>query len=149
MSTERTITLKKRMASSLLNNEKGKPIQFIGSGFINRNPDGVSCYCSPDVAYVDNLLYGLKYDEGEIDVSCTISLDRFNGSRRMWCFGSFIENRTISPHKPKVIDIRNGVYYMKGSYFFLDNWCEKRYFEQIPQRTIFPVYVKVERINTI
>ena len=38
---------------------------------------------------------------------------------------------------------------MKGSYFYLDNWCKKRYFEQIPQRTIFPVYVKVERINTI
>lgn len=156
MDWDRTITLRKRMAASSVR-EDGLPIQFLGSGYINRNPKGDGCSCSPDAAFVKNLLPDLEYNEGErgeIDVDCTISLDSFDGSVMMWCFGRRIESRCVSPHKPELVKIDNNpdeharadTYRLKGSSFYLDAWCRNRYFMQHPAGDIFPVYVSVKRI---
>lgn len=158
MSQERTITLRKRIAASKCKSEDGKPIQFLGSGFINRHKNGKSCSCSPDAMFVENILPDLKWDEGErgeVDVNCTISLDPFDGAVQMWCFGRQIQSRSVTPYKPILIKTDNNpnerdradTYKMRGSYMYLDEWCNSAYFEQIPAGDIFPVYVSVKRID--
>lgn len=152
MDWDRTITLRKRMAASSVR-EDGLPIQFLGSGRINRSPKGDACFCVPDAAFVKNLLPDLEYNEtesGEIDVDCTISLDPFEGSVMMWCFGRRIESRGVSPNWPELVKKGNNpdadIYRLKGSAFYLDGCWQNRYFMQHPAGDIFPVYVSVKRI---
>ena len=148
-SLKRTIVLKCHMANTKAKNTEGKRIQFLGSGYINRQKDGVSCKCSPDAAFVPDLLPDLKYKEGEIEVDCTVSLDQFEGSTQMWCFGNKLESRAITPYKPEFVRTEedSDVYKMKGDYMYLDEWCSKVYFANIPNGRIFPVYVSVKRIS--
>ena len=46
MSTERTITLRKRMAASKCKDKEGREVQFLGSGYINRWKNGVGIFDS-------------------------------------------------------------------------------------------------------
>ena len=94
MSQERTITLRKRIAASKCKTEDGKPIQCLGSGYINRWKNGKGCSCSPDAMFAENILPDLKWDECEIYVNCTISLDPFDGAVEMWCFGRRLQSRS-------------------------------------------------------
>lgn len=52
MSTERTITLRKRMAASKCKDKEGREVQFLGSGYINRWKNGKGCSCSPDALFI-------------------------------------------------------------------------------------------------
>lgn len=155
MSQERTITLRKRIATSKCKTEDGKPIQFLGSGYINRWKNGKGCSCSPDAMFAENILPDLKWDECEIYVNCTISLDPFEGAVEMWCFGRRLQSRAVTPYKPTLLKTDNNTnerdradtYKMKGSFMYLDSWCDNAFFEQIPAGEIFPVYVSVKRID--
>lgn len=147
METNRTIVLKRHIVASRITDENGKVIQIIGSGYINRRPDGESCNCSPDALFAPALLPDLGYDEGEIEVNCTISLDEFEGSTPMWCFGQKYRTRCISLVKPVFVrsDKDADTYRNLPSYMYLDCWCENVYFANIPEGAIFPVFIKVER----
>lgn len=126
--------------------ENGIPIQFLGSGYINRQSDGISCKCSPDAVFVPNLLPDLKYSEGEIEVDCTICLEQTEGAIQMWCFGR--KTRCISLTKPELCKMseESDTYKNLNSYMYLDRGTRTKYFTQIPDGIIFPVYVKVNRI---
>lgn len=148
MNTDKTIVLRKRMAATKVQDEDGTPIQLLGSGYINRWSNGEGCEPSPDAAYFPRLLEDLDYDEGEVEVDVTISLEPFNQAREMWCFGDKVEGRVISPYKPTK-KTRKGktLYSVRGSFFYLDCFWDKRYFEQIPGGEIFPVYISVKRVE--
>lgn len=154
MSREKTITIRMRMAASKVKDENGVPVQFLGTGFINRWGDGRGCSPSPSAAAVPMMLYGLKWTQGEIDVDVTISLEPFDQARVMWCLGYRVESRIVTPYKPYDVkeyeteDGDSGVEaMMRGGSFYLDNWTCERYFEQIPAGTVFPVYVSVKRAS--
>lgn len=155
MSTERTITLRKRMAASKCKDKDGREVQFLCSSFINRRKNGKSC-CSPDALFISEFLPDLKFEEGEVDVDLTLSLDHIEGGREMWVFGLRLQSRGITPFKPKLVmaDFRNDEYNkadkwsMCGSFCFLDQWCCKAYFEQIPVSSEpFRVWATVKRVQ--
>jgi hypothetical protein len=143
-----TIVLRKRIAASKVKDEDGTPIQFLGSGYINRCKNGKACNCSPDAMFVRNLLPDLGYDEGErgeVDVDVKISLSTYDGAVKMWCFGAEKRDRCITPYEP-IRHGRNRIS-VKCSYMQLALWNDKEYFVQIPAGEIFPVYVSVERVK--
>lgn len=154
MSTARTITLRKRMAASKCKNSEGRAIQFLGSGYINRRKDGKGCNCSPDALFIADFLPGLEWSEGEVDVDLTLSLDPIEGWRQMWVFGLSLKLRSLTPLKPRLIKRdtereereRADTWSIKDGYCYLDGWCEKVYFEQIPVTSEpFPVWATVKR----
>lgn len=156
MSTERTITLRKRMAASKCKDTEGRAIQFLGSGYINRTKDGQGCHCSPDALFISEFLPKLKWSEGEVDVDLTLSLDPIEGGRQMWVFGLRLKSRSLTPFKPKLIKRdteseereRADTWSIKNGACYLDYWCSKAYFEQIPVTSEpFPVWATVKRVS--
>lgn len=133
------------MCATKVKDEEGRPIQFVGSGYINRYRNGKGCDCAPDAAFLPVLLYGLKWGEGEIDVDMTISLEPFAHARVMWCFGDRIESRCLTPYRPTPVKGKKDTFNLCGSFLYLDNWTTLRYFEQMPAGSIFPVFVSVKR----
>lgn len=156
MSTERTITLRKRMAASKCKDKEGREVQFLGSGYINRWKNGKGCSCSPDSLFISEFLPDLRFEEGEVDVDLTLSLDPVKDGREMWVFGLVLKARALTPFKPKLIKAdkkkddygRADEWSMCGSFCYLDGWCCERYFEQIPATPDpFPVWATVKRIS--
>ena len=156
MSTERTITLRKRMAASKCKDKEGREVQFLGSGYLNRWKNGKGCSCSPDALFISEFLPDLKFEEGEVDVDLTLSLDPVDGGRQMWVFGLRLQSRMLTPFKPKLIRAdteseerdRADTWSVKGSECYLDGWCDQAYFEQIPVTPEpFPVWATVKRVQ--
>ena len=155
MSTERTITLRKRMAASKSRDKEGREVQFLCSSFINRRKSGKSC-CSSDAIFISEFLPDLKFEEGEVDVDLTLSLDHIEGGRQMWVFGLRLKSRMLTPFKPKLIKAdteseerdRADTWSVKGSECYLDSWCDQAYFEQIPVTPEpFRVWATVKRVQ--
>lgn len=144
------------MAATKCKNKDGQEIQLLGSGFINRWKDGLGCSCSPDALFIAEFLPELKWDDGEVDVDLTLSLDPVEGGRQMWVFGLRLQSRMLTPFKPKLVkrDTRHNErdradkWRVAGDACYLDGWCDNAYFEQIPVTPEpFPVWATVKRVQ--
>ena len=90
------------MAASKCKDKEGREAQFPGSGYINRWKNGKGCSCSPDALFISEFLPDLRFEEGEVDVDLTLSLDHIEGGREMWVFGLRLKSRMLTTIKPKL-----------------------------------------------
>ena len=145
------ITLTKRICAA------SDGYQFITSGFPNRSRDKKT-FDSVDGLFVRKpLIENLRATEADIEgdprgrqgieVDFTIYRTRRRGTRKMWVFGFLGRSRAITQYKPlSVTPTEDGcTAVVKLGTMYLDSWCQKNYFPDIPAGTVFPVWVKVKR----
>lgn len=135
--------------------------QFLTSGYPNRSKDKKT-FNSMDGLWAKDLLPDLKDNEtdhkdpdGKLDsrqgiqVNVHVSSEPKDDYELMFVFGFLGRSRLITPFAPKnvrkgkdstIADISHGAMY-------IDTWCCKDYFPEIPEGTTFPIYIKVTRIE--
>lgn len=150
---EKTFTMTKRICAA------SDGYQFLTSGYPNRYRDKATFDSVDGIFAKRPLLKDLKpneYDQTRdgkplpnqgIEVDFTISRAPRKGSRKMWVFGFLGRSRLITQYKPK--DVRRGndstIAKTKLGSIYVDNWCRKDYFPDMPEGAVFPIYVTVTR----
>lgn len=90
--------------------------------------------------------YEARYRQG-IEVDMHISRQPKEGYREMWCFGFVGRSRCITQYKPQEVsrgvDCTNAT--VKHGSVYVDLWCEYDRFPDMPEGSVFPVYVKITR----
>lgn len=137
--------------------EDNQPIQFLTSGFPNRNNTGLE-FSSVDGLFAPNLLPDLEYEECDYQdqnnqgIECIVYVRNTpcKGYRPMWVFSA--DN---SPHKPelltpyepqKIRKIKDGIRAnVKGGALRLDSWNDHTYYPNKPMTFYQKVYIKVKR----
>ena len=136
--------------------------QFLTSGFPNRHRNDHKVFKSMDGLWSRDLLPGLKSNEYDmldqngnpdtsqgIEVNVHISRELKEGYRHMWVFGFCGRSRLITEFKP--LNVRRGknstIAEVKQGDVYIEHWCNRDHFPDIPEGAIFPVYVKVKRIE--
>lgn len=134
--------------------------QFLTSGYPNRN-DKHKLFGSTDGMWATDFLPDLKEGEADhafykgeepnpcqgIEVDMHISREPKDGYREMWVFGFVGRSRCITQYKPQDVsrgrDCTNAT--IKHGSVYVDLWCERDYFPDMPEGAVFPVYVKITR----
>jgi len=153
--TSQEFTVRKRICTA------ADGYQFITSGFPNRSRGG-RAFESVDGLWAIDLLPGLKPREADMEnpngnrsprqgiaVDLHVSRVERDGYRKMWVFGFVGRSRctrstgrgawsVARTRRPEVI--RNGSVY-------IEQWQDRDHFPDIAEGSVFPVWVRVERIN--
>ena len=66
MSTERTITLRKRMAASKCKDKEGREVQFLGSGYINSGSNNNNARLNSTYMELNSILMQNFRDVGHV-----------------------------------------------------------------------------------
>ena len=153
--TEKEFTVRKRICTA------ADGYQFITSGFPNRSRGGKT-FESVDGMWAIDLLPGLKPREADIEnpngkrsprqgiaVDFHVSRVEREGYRQMWVFGFVGRSRCITEHKPR--NVRRGedstIAEIKNGSMYIEQWCNRDHFPDIAEGSVFPVWVKVTRID--
>ncbi len=134
--------------------------QFLTSGYPNRN-DKRKLFESTDGMWATDFLHDLKDGDADlafyhgdtpnprqgIKVDMHISREPKDGYREMWVFGFVGRSRCITQYKPQ--DVSRGIDCNKADIkhgsVYVDLWCERDYFPDMPEGAVFPIYVKITR----
>ena len=135
--------------------------QFITSGFPNRSRGGKT-FESVDGLWAIDLLPDLKPREAYIEnpngkrsprqgiaVDLHVSRVEREGWRQMWVFGFCGRSRCITEHKPRSVERGKDsmIAEIKNGSVYIEQWCNRDYFPDIAEGSVFPVWVKVTRID--
>ena len=149
------IVMTKRLCKTTLDE-----YQFLTSGYPNRN-DKKKMFESTDGMWATDFLPDLKVDEADhaydkggepdprqgIEVDMHISREQKEGYREMWCFGFVGRSRCITQYKPEKVsrgkDSTTAT--IKHGSVYVDLWCEYDRFPDVPEGSVFQVYVKITR----
>lgn len=152
---EKEIVMEKRLCKTTWDE-----YQFLTSGYPNRN-DKRKQFESTDGMWATDFLPDLKDDEADhaypkgekpdprqgIEVEMHISREPKEGYREMWVFGFVGRSRCITQFKPR--SVKRGVECtqatIKHGSVYVDLWCSQDYFPDMPEGSVFPVYVKITR----
>ena len=137
-----------------------KGTQFLTSGYPNRARDRRR-FSSVDGIFSKGLLKDLQRDEADhayrdgdkpdprqgIEIDLHISRKRKFGYRKWYVYGFLGRSRLITQYEP--LDVHRGkdstIATIKQGSMYIDNWCLKDYFPDMPEGSVFPVWVKVTR----
>lgn len=141
-------------------------VQFLCSGYPNRNEHDKRKFYSTDGIFMKNLLPDLERNEADhciyvgekkrpktdprqgIEVDVHISRAPHDGWHEAWVFGGNRgKSRMLTPEEPeKVRATEYGVKAMiSHGAMYISTWCERDYFEYMPSDAVFKVYFKVTR----
>ena len=135
--------------------------QFLTSGFPNRSRDGKT-FRSVDGLWAIDLLPDLKPREADMEnpnvkrsprqgiaVDLHVSRVEREGWRQMWVFGFVGRSRCITEHKPRSVERGEDstIAEIKNGSVYIESWCSCDHFPDIAEGSVFPVWVKVTRIN--
>ncbi len=130
--------------------------QFLTSSYPNRNNKNKAEFYSADGLFAKGLLPGLKWYEHTANndnrqgilVDVHISRIQQDGWQKMWVFGYTPKNRLLTPNEPQ--NVRRGknktIATVSGGSMYISTWGERDYFPDMESGSVFPVYVKVERV---
>lgn len=133
-------------------------MQFLTSGYPNRRKDR-RYFSSMDGLFIENLLPDLKRNEADymidgkpdpcqgIEVDVYFSRVKQEGWHEVFVFGYRGKSRLVTPFEPQ--DMHPGKECthatVKHGSMYVSTWCDRDYFEYMPEGAVFPVYMKVER----
>mgnify|MGYP007070230119 CR=1 FL=1 len=120
--------------------------QFItsyGSECTRRIRGGKSFECT-DGVWVRPFLKDLKFGENSVEVDLTVTLKRHPHSHRMWLFGAKYHRRLVE-WKPKW-DEKEGFWLSRGGAVYCAVWCDKEFFQDLPDDQPTEVYVSAKRV---
>lgn len=152
---EQEFTVRKRICTA------ADGFQFVTSGFPCRRRGGKT-FESVDGLWVIDLLPGLKPREADMEnpngsrsprqgiaVDFHVSREPKDGYRKMWVFGFKGSSRCITEYKPRSVERGEDstIAEIKNGSVYIEQWCNCDHFPDIAEGSVFPVWVKVTRIN--
>jgi hypothetical protein len=153
--TDQEFTVRKRICTA------AEGYQFITSGFPNRSRGG-RAFESVDGLWAIDLLPGLGPREADMEnpngnrsprqgiaVDLHVSRVEMDGYRKMWVFGFVGRSRCITEHRPRSVERGEDstIAEIKNGSVYIEQWQDRDHFPDIAEGSVFPVWVRVERIK--